>query len=103
MTLLPKDPPIINKALLRAMKLVIDRCEWPDGCSAQGTDVAHIRARGMGGGRRKDVLENLVVLCRPHHGLYDHVMGQSPKNQRYMKLAVEKRDQETIDEILKRC
>lgn len=77
----PKDPPVINEELIRAMKLVITWCEWP-GCRAHGfMDPAHIRARGQGGGRRKDTFENILMLCRTHHDLYDHQLGQSRERQ----------------------
>lgn len=46
-------------------------CEWllPDGttCNAIGTDVDHITARGVDGGT--DDMDNLRVLCHPHHSL----------------------------------
>lgn len=45
----------------------------------------------MGGGRRKDTEDNLVMLCHRHHNEYDQKMGQSPENQKWLRQAVEKR------------
>jgi len=41
-------------------------------CGSRATDIHHIDARGMGGDPRgdKDRIENLMALCRVHHGIY---------------------------------
>lgn len=36
-------------------------------CSTIAVDVHHIEARGMGGSKTKDYIENLVGLCRSCH------------------------------------
>jgi len=38
-------------------------------CGAQGVDINHIDARGMGGNPKgdKDDISNLILLCRFHH------------------------------------
>jgi 5-methylcytosine-specific restriction endonuclease McrA len=36
-------------------------------CGAQAVDVHHIEARGMGGNKEADVIENLMGLCRKCH------------------------------------
>jgi len=36
-------------------------------CGAQAVDIHHIQARGMGGSKRADVIENLMALCRYCH------------------------------------
>jgi hypothetical protein len=36
-------------------------------CEAQAVDVHHIEARGMGGNKEADVIENLMGLCRKCH------------------------------------
>ena len=42
-------------------------CEWCKAfCSSR--DPHHIFARGMGGGGRLDIQENIVSLCRTCHG-----------------------------------
>ena len=38
------------------------------GC--QAVDLHHIEARGMGGSNERDVIENLMALCRGHHIFY---------------------------------
>ena len=39
-------------------------------CGRVGNDLHHIEARGMGGTKTKDVIENLQALCRPCHIKY---------------------------------
>jgi uncharacterized C2H2 Zn-finger protein len=39
-------------------------------CGAKATDIHHIDARGMGGSKDKDVIENLQALCRSCHVVY---------------------------------
>lgn len=39
-------------------------------CSAMAVDIHHIEARGMGGGRGNDSIENLMALCRTCHLRY---------------------------------
>lgn len=43
-------------------------CEIP-GCGKPCKDINHIDARGMGGDPKgkKDVIENLMAMCREHH------------------------------------
>jgi 5-methylcytosine-specific restriction endonuclease McrA len=36
-------------------------------CGAQAVDVHHIEARGMGGNKKADVIDNLMGLCRKCH------------------------------------
>lgn len=49
-------------------------CEIPD-CGKAVVDVCHIDARGMGGDPqgKKDVIENLMGKCRPHHVEYGDI------------------------------
>lgn len=41
-------------------------------CGQRATDIHHIKARGMGGDPKgaKDVIENLMALCRSCHEKY---------------------------------
>jgi 5-methylcytosine-specific restriction endonuclease McrA len=39
-------------------------------CGRVGNDLHHIEARGMGGTKTKDVIENLMSLCRECHIKY---------------------------------
>ena len=39
-------------------------------CGSASVDIHHIEARGMGGSRKPDVIENLQALCRAHHLQY---------------------------------
>ena len=36
-------------------------------CENRAVDIHHIDARGMGGSKTKDVIENLMALCRECH------------------------------------
>jgi hypothetical protein len=39
-------------------------------CGTQAVDCHHIEARGMGGSKDKDTIENIMALCREHHIQY---------------------------------
>ena len=36
-------------------------------CGKKAVDIHHIEARGMGGSKTKDTIDNLVALCRKCH------------------------------------
>ena len=36
-------------------------------CSKKAVDIHHIEQKGMGGSKTKDVIENLIPLCRHCH------------------------------------
>jgi len=57
-------------------------CEIP-GCNKAANDVHHIEARGLGGDPTgaKDVIENLMGVCRNHHILY----GDVPQYKAWLK------------------
>jgi hypothetical protein len=42
-------------------------------CSQRSVDIHHIRARGMGGSKKKDDITNLMALCRNCHIQYGDV------------------------------
>lgn len=39
-------------------------------CGNKAVDIHHIDARGMGGGKNKDEIENLMAVCRMCHEKY---------------------------------
>lgn len=39
-------------------------------CQSQAVDIHHIEARGMGGSKNADTIENLMALCRACHVRY---------------------------------
>jgi hypothetical protein len=39
-------------------------------CGAMANDIHHIEARGMGGSKTKDYIENLQAVCRNCHNDY---------------------------------
>lgn len=84
-TAVPKDKPVKSPEFLKAFKGLVTWCEYPGSSACHGDlETAHIRARGMGGGRRKDTPGNLLRLCHYHHAYYDTYMGQSHRHQQYM-------------------
>lgn len=42
-------------------------------CGNRAVDIHHINARGMGGSKDKDSIDNLMALCRPCHMEYGDV------------------------------
>lgn len=48
-------------------------CEWPSCYSKEWLELAHIKGIGMGGrdNKTKYDLDNLVILCKMHHDIYD--------------------------------
>lgn len=39
-------------------------------CSKKAVDIHHIDAKGMGGSKTKDTIENLMAVCRSCHTKY---------------------------------
>jgi 5-methylcytosine-specific restriction endonuclease McrA len=39
-------------------------------CQAKAVDIHHIDARGIGGSKQADIIENLMALCRKCHVEY---------------------------------
>jgi 5-methylcytosine-specific restriction endonuclease McrA len=39
-------------------------------CQAKAVDIHHIEARGMGGSKTADTIENLMALCRYCHDFF---------------------------------
>lgn len=39
-------------------------------CNKQAVDIHHIQAKGMGGSKTKDNIENIMALCRECHIKY---------------------------------
>lgn len=50
-------------------------------CGQKAVDIHHIEARGMGGTKKEDVIENLQALCRQCHV----VMGDTKTHLEYLK------------------
>ena len=67
-----------GEALIRANY----RCEWPDCGEQRWLEMSHIIPLGSGG---KDESDNVWMLCKPHHDLYD---GRSPFRRRELRLLV---------------
>jgi len=63
--------------LQQLRELALDRanycCEWPECTTNQWLELAHIIGIGMGGRNKKEKfdLDNVVILCKMHHDIYD--------------------------------
>jgi 5-methylcytosine-specific restriction endonuclease McrA len=53
-------------------------CEY---CGTKAVDIHHIEARGMGGDKKADNINNLMALCRQCH----LVMGDTKTHMEYLK------------------
>lgn len=58
------------KLYLNAFKYDISDFIGCEVCNARATDIHHIKARGIGGSKNKDTVENLMALCRECHVKY---------------------------------
>lgn len=47
-------------------------------CGRKAVDIHHIDARGMGGSKLKDYIENLMALCRVCHEKYGDKVKYKP-------------------------
>jgi 5-methylcytosine-specific restriction endonuclease McrA len=56
-----------TKVYLKAMGY--DTTDWIpcEVCQSKAVDIHHIEARGMGGSKHADTIENLMALCRECH------------------------------------
>lgn len=63
------------------------KCEIPE-CRKQAVDIHHIVCKGMGGNPSgdKDVIENLMALCREHHEEF----GDKKEYKEYLKIVHQK-------------
>lgn len=52
-----------------------------ESCGAKAIDIHHIEARGMGGDKKADNIDNLMALCRQCH----MVMGDTKTHMDYLK------------------
>ena len=50
-------------------------------CGGRAVDIHHIEARGQGGSKTKDTIENLMAVCRPCHIFY----GDKKQYKEYLK------------------
>jgi len=52
-----------------------------ESCGSKAVDIHHIKARGMGGDKKADNINNLMALCRQCH----LVMGDTKTHMEYLK------------------
>lgn len=60
-----------TKVYLESMKYTDTDYIECERCRRPAVDIHHIKARGMGGSDKLDVIENLMALCRPCHNRAD--------------------------------
>ena len=58
-------------------------------CTNPSVDVHHIIARGMGGSKTKDYIENLMALCRDCHDKAHDSKISKDKQRKYHKITLE--------------
>jgi hypothetical protein len=58
------------KIYLQGMGLDVTSYISCEVCGGVGQDIHHINARGMGGSKKADVIENLMCCCRECHIKY---------------------------------
>ena len=51
-------------------------------CGERAVDIHHIEARGMGGSKGKDDIENIMAVCRKHHLEY----GDKKDKKEFLKI-----------------
>lgn len=66
----------------QAMDRANYRCEWPSCGETRWLEMSHIIPLGSGG---KDELDNVWMLDKAHHDLYD---GRSPFRRRELRMLV---------------
>ena len=52
-----------------------------ESCGSHAVDIHHIKARGMGGSKTADRIENLMALCRECHD----IMGDTKSYREYLE------------------
>ena len=63
----------LQKMRLIALERAGNKCEWPECINYdQKLEMAHIHGIGMGGNpKRKYDINNVAMLCKLHHDIYD--------------------------------
>lgn len=56
-------------------------------CGSKSVDIHHIKARGMGGSKKMDGIENLMALCRLCHEEY----GDKNQHREFLEFAHRKK------------
>jgi len=63
----------LQQLRLQALERAGNKCEWPECINYdQWLEMAHIHGIGMGGNpKRKYDIDNVAMLCKLHHDIYD--------------------------------
>ena len=68
----------INEIRELALRRAGDRCEWANCGNKSWLELAHIQGIGMGGSKKLKLdINNVTILCKYHHDIYD---GRSHRN-----------------------
>jgi len=57
-----------------------DSCEFPACSETRWLELAHLKGKQTGGSKYRDVLDNVAILCKPHHDWLD---GRIQRGRRY--------------------
>lgn len=64
----------LKELRLQALEKSNNKCEWPE-CTNydKWLEMAHIKGIGMSGRNKKEKydLDNVIILCKLHHDIYD--------------------------------
>jgi hypothetical protein len=69
-----------TKVYMQHFNIIGDEFIGCECCGARAVDIHHINARGMGGSKGKDDIDNLMAVCRDCHTKY----GDAPKHLDYL-------------------
>jgi hypothetical protein len=61
------------------------QCTMPD-CHEEAVDINHIEPRGMGGTGKKDIIENLIAVCRSCHVANEGINKQEQRKLQLTKI-----------------
>jgi hypothetical protein len=82
-----------ERSVLRAEALQRDRgCRWPSDWHEGPLEMCHIQQSSQGG---LDVLDNVVILCKFHHGVLDNRVAKGRREavmellKRFLMLRIE--------------
>ena len=74
---------------MKAMKYDIHDFIPCEVCDSKAVDIHHIEARGMGGTKEQDVIENLMALCRKCHLEFGDITECKPYLQRIHEIKMD--------------
>lgn len=80
-----------TKVYFKEMGYCISDFIYCEVCQQEAVDIHHIDARGQGGSKKKDHIENLMAVCRKCHIEYGDVKDLKPKLREIHTLRMKER------------